>query len=259
MILAGGTVTLIDIRSRKEQPGLVVSLDRLAELRGIGRDGDFVSIGARSTVSDILSSRLLAEVAPSLVGASRSFAGQMVRNAATIGGNVACGSPAADLVPPLLSLDAELELTSSSGTRRVKLANYYVGYKKDVRQLDEIITRILLPALPVNSFNAFYKLARRKGDAITITGIAVTTALQDGVCIMARIGLASVAPTPMRAAKAAALLEGKAPTPELIENTAELAMQECAPIDDVRASGGYRSQMVKVLTRRLLVEAFKQL
>ncbi len=259
LMLAGGTVTLVDIRSRKEQPGLVVSLNRIPELRGIGGEGKTISIGARTTVSDILSSQAIAEAAPSLVDAARIFGGQMVRNAATIGGNIACGSPAADLVPPLLSLDAEVELASRSGTRLVKLADYYVGYKKDLRRPDEIITRVLLPTPPVNSVNIFYKLARRKGDAITITSVAVTAAVERGACSMARIALGSVAPIPMRAKKAEALLEGKRVSPDLVDEAAELAMQECAPIDDIRATSGYRRKMVKVLTRRLLTQAFERL
>lgn len=259
LMLAGGTVTLVDIRSRKEQPGLVVSLNRIPELRGIDGEGKTISIGARTTVSDILSSRAIAEAAPSLVDAARIFGGQMVRNAATIGGNIACGSPAADLVPPLLSLDAEVELASRSGTRLVKLADYYVGYRKDLRRPDEIIARVLLPTPPANSVNTFYKLARRKGDAITITSVAVTAAVEGGACSMARIALGSVAPIPMRAKKAEALLEGKRVSPGLVDEAAELAMQECAPIDDIRATSGYRRKMVKVLTRRLLTQAFERL
>lgn len=259
MILAGGTVGLVDIRSGKERPDLVISLDRVPELVGIDREGGAISVGARCTVGDILNSDVISRVAPSLIEASRIFAGQMVRNAATIGGNIACGSPAADLVPPLLSLDAEIELASRSGRRRVKLSDYYVGYKKDVRRPDELIIRVLLPALPSRSYNSFYKLARRKGDAITIAGAAVTVALQGNVCAMARIALGSVAPVPMRARKSEALLEGKAFTSSIVDEAAELAMQECAPIDDVRASSAYRKKMVKVLTRRLLIGALEQL
>jgi CO/xanthine dehydrogenase FAD-binding subunit len=259
MLLAGGTVALVDIRSGKERPDLVISLDRIPELLGIDRDGEAVAIGARCTVTDILTSDVIARVAPSLVAASRIFAGQMVRNAATIGGNIACGSPAADLVPSLLSLDAEVELASRDGRRRLKLADYYLGYKKNVRRPDELIVRVLLPALPANAYNAFYKLARRKGDAITVTGTAVTVVLQGNRCAMARIALGSVAPVPMRARKAEGLLEGKAFTLPLVEEAAELAMQECAPIDDVRATAAYRRKMVKVLTRRLLTGALEQL
>lgn len=255
MLLAGGTVSLVEIRSRKERPDLVLSLDGVRELTGIREERDQIAIGARTTVSEILSSELIARLAPSLVEAATIFAGQMVRNAATIGGNIACGSPAADLVPPLLSLDAELELASTIGTRRVSLADYYTGYKKDVRKPEEVIVRVILPRLPANRHNAFYKLARREGDAITVTSVAVTLAVQKRVCGHVRIAIGSVAPVPLRARNAEAVLEGKPPSAALLEAAAEAAMRECSPIDDVRATAAYRRKMVKVLTRRLLTQA----
>lgn len=255
MLLAGGTVALVDIRSRKEQPEVVVSLDKIGELKGIRREAEAIRIGARATVSDILNSREIAASAPSLIEAAKIFAGQMVRNTATVGGNIGCGSPAADLVPPLLSLDAEVELVSRSGTRRVDLAGYFTGYRKDVRRADEIISAVLVPAQPANSVNAFYKLARRKGDAITIVGVAVSVAMSGKTCSHVRIALGSVSPFPMRARRAEALLEGRQISAALVEDAAEAAMRECSPIDDVRATASYRSKMVKVLTRRLLLQA----
>lgn len=257
MLLAGGTVALVDIRSRKEQPELVVSLDKIAELRGIRREGEAIRIGARTTVSDILNSQEIAVSAPSMTEAAKIFAGQMVRNVATIGGNVGCGSPAADLVPPLLSLDAEVELTGRSGARRVGLVNYFTGYRKDVRRADEIISAVWVPAQPANSVSAFYKLARRKGDAITIVGVAVSVATSGRTCRHARVALGSVSPFPMRARRAEALLEGREISAALVEDAAEAAMRECSPIDDVRATASYRSKMVKVLVRRLLLQAFE--
>lgn len=256
MVLAGGTVALVDIRARKEQPEVVVSLDKVAALRGIVREESALRLGARTTVSDVLASPELAAAAPSLTQAAGLFAGQMVRNAATVGGNIGCGSPAADLVPPLLSLDAEVELASSTGARRIALADYFIGYRKDVRRADEVIASVRLPAPPPGNVNAFYKLARRKGDAITVVGIAVSAAMREGTCASARIALGSVSPYPMRARKAEALLEGRRPSLALIEEAAEQAMRECAPIDDIRATAAYRAKMVKVLTRRLLTQAF---
>lgn len=257
MLLAGGTVALVDIRARKEQPQLVVSLDKIAEFKGIRREGSVIRIGARTTVSEILDSREIAASAPSLIQAANIFAGQMVRNVATIGGNIACGSPAADLVPPLLSLDAEVELVSRSGTRRIDLASYFTGYKKDARREDEIISAVLVPARPANSANVFHKLARRKGDAITVVGVAVSVATTGQTCSHARVALGSVSPFPMRARRTEAVLEGRKISAARIEDAAEAAMQECSAIDDIRATAGYRSKMVKVLTRRLLIEAFE--
>lgn len=259
MLLAGGTVALLDIRSGKLDPKVVVSLDGVDGLRGIRREGKAVVIGARTTVSDILASADLAAAAPSLLEASELFAGLMVRNAATVAGNIACGSPAADLVPPLLSLDAEVELAGAGKSRRVALADYYRGYKQDVREAGELIARVVLPDPEPGDFNAFYKLARRKGDAITVVGVAVTVRLSGGACGKVRIALGSVSPAPMRATAAEAVLEGRALSADLIEAAAEAAERECSPIDDVRASAAYRRKMVRVLVRRLLGQAAEKL
>lgn len=257
MLLAGGTVALIDIRAGKLDPRMVVSLDRVPGLREITRDGQALVIGARTTVTDLLESPLIAELAPSLAEAAGMFAGLMVRNAATVGGNIATGSPAADLVPPLMALDAQVELTRAGATRQVPLAEFYTGYKRNVRTPGEIITRVILPDPQSGDHSSFYKLARRKGDAITVVGVAVTVRLKDGVCSRARIALASVAPMPVRATTAEIQLEGRPLTVEIIEAAAAAAETASSPIDDVRASGVYRRKMVRVLVRRLLGRAIE--
>jgi carbon-monoxide dehydrogenase medium subunit len=254
--LAGGTNLIVDIRARREWPERVVSLGRIAELRGIRSGAERIEIGARTTVSDLLASPDIAVAAPSLVDAARVFAGQMVRNTATVAGNIACGSPAADLVPPLMSLGAEVTLASKAGERTVPLDEYFLGYKQDARKPDELITRIAWPRLPASAANSFYKLARRKGDAITITGVAVTVAADGGKCSMARIALGAVAPVVLRAKKAEAMLKGQTLTPDLIGQAAATAPGECSPIDDVRASAEYRLHTVEALTRRLLSQGW---
>ena len=258
-VLAGGTNLIVDIRAKRLRPARVIALDRLHELCGIDGSGGRISIGARTTVSDLLASPDIAAAAPSLVQVAKCFAGQMVRNTATVAGNIACGSPAADLVPPLMSLDAEVTLASKSGTRSVRLDQYFLGYKQDVRRRDELITRISWPRLPKNADNAFYKLARRQGDAITVTGVAVTLCVTNRVCEKARIALGAVAPVVVRAKKAEALLEGKKLTPEIIDAAAQQAVMECKPIDDIRASAEYRRHTVGVLTRRLVSQAWERL
>ena len=257
--LAGGTNLLVDIRARRERPARVVGLGHVDELQGMDCDDQRITIGARTTVSDLLAWPEMVDAAPSLIAAARVFAGLMVRNAATVGGNIACGSPAADLVPPLLSLDAEVTLASATGTRTVALDAYYRGYKQDVRRPDELITTISWPRLPKHSANSFYKLARRAGDAITITGVAVTLAVANGACAKARIALGAVAPVVLRAKKAEALLEGAVLSPALIAAAAAQAVAECSPIDDIRASADYRRHTVEALTRRLVSRAWQEL
>ena len=257
--IAGGTNLIVDIRAKRERPDRMVGLGEVDELLGMVFGPERISIGGRTTVSDLLRSPEIAGEAPSLIEAARLFGGLMVRNTGTVAGNIASGSPAADLVPPLLVLDAELTLASASATRTLALDDYYLGYKQDARRPDELITRISWPRLPENSANTFYKLARRKGDAITVTGVAVALSVADGTCTRARIALASVAPVVLRAKQAEAVLEGRALTPALIAEAAEAAAATCTPIDDIRASAGYRRHTVEALTRRLVTQAWDRL
>jgi carbon-monoxide dehydrogenase medium subunit len=254
--LAGGTNLVVDLRAKRISANTLVGLGRIGTLRAIERRNGRVAIGGGTTLSDILRDPGMAEAAPSLLESARVFAGQMVRNTATVAGNVCCGSPAADTVPPLLSLDAELTLTSSSGARVVPLADFFLGYNEDQRRPDELVTEIAWDAPPAGSANLFYKLARRKGDAITVAGVAVTIAAEAGRCSRARIALGAVAPIVKRARDAEALLEGRALTPELIEAAAQRAVEDSSPIDDIRASADYRRHAVHVLTRRLLTQAW---
>lgn len=259
MPLAGGSNLIVDIRARRVAPDRLISLGRIGELRGIRFAGKRMTLGGRTTVSDLMRSPEVAAHGASLVDSARVFAGQMVRNTATVAGNIACGSPAADLVPPLLSLDADVVLTSTSGSRRVALADYFTGYKQDVRRSDELITAIGWDVPGPRSASRFYKLARRKGDAITVTGVALTMGVVNGVCSKARIALGAVAPIVMRATAAEALLEGQRLTAALIDEAGRKAAEECSPIDDIRASADYRRHTVHMLTRRLVNEAWAQL
>lgn len=257
--IAGGTNLIVDMRAKRERPDRVVGLGKVGELRGMDFGADRISIGGGTTVTDLLQSPDVAGAAPSLVDSARLFAGLMVRNTATVAGNIACGSPAADLVPPLLSLDADVTLASTAGTRTLPLDEYFLGYKRSVRRPDELITRISWPRLPSPSVNTFYKLARRKGDAITVTGVALTLAAAGGVCTRARIALGAVAPIVFRAREAEAILENRALTPVLIDEAAAAAVAASSPIDDVRASADYRRHTVGALTRRLVAQAWERL
>ncbi len=257
--LAGGTNMIVDLRARRAKPVRLVGLGKIEALRGIRIADGRVTLGARTTMSEILHHPGLAEQAPSLVAQARVFGGQMVRNAATVAGNICSGSPAADVVPPLLALDAEVTLARPGGTRVVPLHKFFLSYKRDARAPGELMTEIAwkLPQAP--SAELFYKLARRKGDAITVVGVAVALDVENGVCARARVALGAVAPVVKRATAAEALLTGQALTPALIEEAARRAVQEVDPIDDIRASAGYRRHTVHALTRRLVTQAWDRL
>ena len=134
--LAGGTNVLVDVRSQRLAPERIVDLGRIGGLRGITVDGGRVTLGPRTTVSDLLASEEIAATAPALVESARVFAGQMVRNTATVAGNIACGSPAADLVPPLLALDAEVTLTGTTGSRTLAQTEVFQATSVSYRDMD---------------------------------------------------------------------------------------------------------------------------
>jgi carbon-monoxide dehydrogenase medium subunit len=158
-----------------------------------------------------------------------------------------------------LVLDAQVTLHSTRGTREVPLAEFFIDYKHNVRAPDELLTCVAWPKPPSNSADLFHKLARRKGDAVTVVGIAVALTLDGDKCRRARIALGAVAPTVKRATRAESMLEGESLTPALIEAAARQAADAGSPIDDVRATGEYRRHGVHVLTRRLLNQAWEKL
>lgn len=256
--LAGGTNLLVDIRARTAAPRALLALGRVRGLRGISIGAERISLGACTTVSDLLRNLELHRQAPSLIAAARVFAGQMVRNTATVGGNLCYGSPAADLVAPLLALDAELTLASRGGARTLPLAEFLVDYKRTARRDDELLTGVSWRRPGACSSNLFQKLARRRGDAITVVGVAVAVSAAAGRCRGARIALAAVAPTVVRARGAERVLEGEVPTPERIDEAAGEALAATRAIDDVRASAGYRRHCTYVLVRRLLERGWKE-
>lgn len=259
MPLAGGTNLIVDLRARNVAPDVLLSVGRLSGLRDIEIEDGRVSMGGSVTVSEILRHPERSRFGPALVGAANVFGGQMVRNTATIGGNICCGSPAADLVPPLLALDAVVTLECRDGSRGVPLAEYFTGYKSSVRKPNELLTRISWPEPPAGTTSLFYKLARRKGDAVTVVGVAISLAMENGICTRARIALGAVAPIVIRVRSVEEMLEGNALDPELIEAAARGAAKQSSPIDDVRASGKYRKQQVFVLVRRLVSQAWQSL
>ena len=169
------------------------------------------------------------------------------------------GDPAADVVPPLLALDAEVTLASPGGTRVVPLHEFFLGYKEDARAPGELMTEIVWDFPQAPRAELFYKLALRKGDAITVVGVAVALTVENGICAHARVALGAVAPFVKRARGAEALLTGQALTPASIEAAAQRAVQEVDPIDDIRASAGYRRHTVHALTRRLVTQAWTRL
>jgi len=175
-----------------------------------------------------------------------------IQNLGTVGGNLCNASPAADVAPPFLLMDAVLTLASTRGERRVSIHDFFQGPRRTVLQADEILKEIFVPEVPGRRGATYLKLGRRKAMEIAIVGIGVAIHLNgsDQVVSECRIAMGSVAPTPMRARRGEEILRNQEVRDELIEEVAVVAAEEASPISDVRASREYRLDMIRVLCRR---------
>ena len=252
VILAGGTDLVPRINTYHLRPEVLVYIGK-AGLDYIKEEkGKFV-IGAATPMAKIAGSKLLARKAGALVEAAAQAGTQAVRTAATIGGNLANASPAADLATPLLAMDAELSLVGPKKKRVVPLKDFFTGPGKTVLQAGEMIAEITVP-VPKGK-TVFVKLGRRKALTLSVVNAAVRLEMKGKKCQEARIALGSVAPLPLRCAKAEGMLQGKGMDSKLIADCAAEAIAATSPIDDHRASAWYRKQAGTVLVSRALAEA----
>jgi CO/xanthine dehydrogenase FAD-binding subunit len=245
--LGGGS----DLMVHKPE-GIRAMIDiRHAGMGEVGREnGDYV-IGGGALLRD--AEAALAEVAGGMLSqALRETAPWLIRNAATVSGNIANASPAADSVPALLALDARLSLRGQ-GESDVPLQDIQIGPHHTALG-NRLIEQIRVPADAAGRHAAFIKLARSKSD-LAIANVAVSFHLQGSVMSSVRIALGAVAPTPFRAAATEALIEGKELTPELLDAVDSTVQGEASPIDDWRATAAYRRRMSGVLVRRALARA----
>jgi carbon-monoxide dehydrogenase medium subunit len=251
-VLAGGTALLIDMRHGEFQPRHVVSLWKIPGLDVLRANGA-LEIGTLQTVR-ALGDSLDRPVLAGLREAAEQLGSWQVQNMATVGGNICKASPGADLVPPLLCLDARLDLQSAHKRRDIPLDGFLIGPDQTAIDTGEILVKILVPPPPLRSGTAFLKIMRRQALDCSIVSVCSRITLEaDGLtCKEARIGLAAVAPNPFRAKRAEAALAGVRLDDESIRHAAELARSEAHPITDVRASAEYRSRLVAVLVERAI-------
>ena len=240
-VVAGSTDLGVQVNIFGSRPSLTIAIDRLEELREFSFGTDEVRLGAALTLTEI--ERRLAGRVPLLAQLMPQFASRLIRNGATIGGNLGTGSPIGDTPPALLALDASLVLASSRGERVVPLAEYFTGYRQTVKEPDELIRTIVIP-LPLAPMTAFHKIAKRRFDDISSVAIGYAVLVSDGVVREARIGLGGVAATPLRARATEAALVGRPWTEETVRIAAGVMAAEGTPMDDHRASSSYRSAML---------------
>ena len=272
--VAGSTDWGVDVNLRGSRAPLVVAIDRLPELRGVRFHDDVVEIGGAVPLSEI--ERRVAGRVPLLAQLLPQFASRLIRNRATLGGNLGTASPIGDAAPALLALGASVVLAGADGTEReVALDEYFTGYRASVRRRDELIRTVRIPlarreqrdaastrrdpsrdGVPddrsrqggaergARTLTAFHKIAKRRFDDISSVAFAFALDLDDGVITSARIGLGGVAATPVRAYAAEEALAGRPWDAATVAAASVVLEREGTPLDDHRASAAYRTRML---------------
>jgi carbon-monoxide dehydrogenase medium subunit len=258
-VVAGGTDLLPQLKNGLLKPPCVVDLSGVPELRALSDDGTRgLRIGAAVTARALELDPRVRAAYPAVAESAALIGSVQIRNLATVGGNLCNAAPSADMAPPLLALDAEAVIGGPNGRRRVPLASFFAGVRRTVLAPDELLVEIALPARAARSGGHYLRHTPRRELDIAVVGVASQVTLTDGVCGTVRIALASVAPTPVRAAAAEAAFTGQPPSPALVERAAELAVEAAQPISDQRGSADFRRHLVRVLTRRTLTTALER-
>jgi carbon-monoxide dehydrogenase medium subunit len=251
-IVAGATDLILEIeRGVRKGIDTLIDVTRIPNLDHITIDEDnVIHLGPLVTHNHCVESRLIRARAYPLARAAWEVGAPQIRNRGTIAGNLITASPANDTITPLMALDASITLQSINGTRTVALRDFYTGVRKTVMQPEEMLVDISFPALETTARGTFIKLALRRAQAISIIDVAVILDMNANSVRSAAIALGAVAPTIIRAPVAEKYLIGKRLTDEVFEEAARLTMESCKPIDDIRGSAAYRSEMVRVCTLR---------
>ena len=255
-LLAGGTDVLVDLKSARYAVGHLVALGAIKSLRGAARTRDGLRIGALTTIAELDRSPLIAGAYAALRDATSQMATPQVRNAATVGGNVAGAVPCADLPPVLIAMGARALLWSAKGERTVPLEGLIVGPRRTILRDDELLAAIDVPAPPARFGAAYARFGLREANSIAVAGVAAAVALNDdGTVSSARVALCAVAPVPKLVKSAASALVGRVLDEAACVQAAAAASAEAEPISDLRGSADYRRRLVSTLTRRALAAA----
>ena len=250
-LLAGGHSLLPMMKLRFAQPGALIDINRIPELRGISEQGGVIRIGAMTSENELIASPLLQAKLPLLVEAALLIADPQVRNRGTIGGDIAHGDPGNDHPAISMALDATFVLQGPKGERQVKAVDFFHGTYMTALAEDEILTAILIAPFAAGTGYAYQKLKRKTGDWAT-AGAAVVLRMAGGVVSHASIGLTNVASTALRASEAEAALVGKPLTDASIDAAVQAVRAICDPAEDLRGDVEYKTAMAGEMTRRAI-------
>ncbi len=256
-IVAGGTDLIPRIKLREVSPGFLIGLEGIPGLDSITySEADGLRFGPLVTLASIEASPVVRERFNILYQAVHSMASSQVRNLGTVGGNLCNAAPSADTAPALIAMGAKLKLVAPGTERTIPVEQFFTGPSQTVLKRGEILVEIQIPDSALCNSGVYIKHTIRQAMDLAIVGVAVSVTIQNGICQDARIALGAVAPTPMRALRAEALLRVKSKDDRLFRAAAKEAALECQPITDIRGSAEYRREMVEVLTRRALEQAW---
>ena len=255
-LMAGGTDLLIVMKDRLLTPEYVISLEKIPGLDEITYDAEAgLRVGAMTRTRALEKHPTVRELYTALAEGAAEIGSIQIRHLATLGGNICHASPAADTVPALLVFDAQVKIASADGERTVSIDQFFTGPGRSVLKTGEIVTAFECPPRSANEGSQYIKYKIREVMDLAFVGVASAVKLDNGAVADTRIGLASVAPTPIRATDAEAIVNGRPLTDGLLDEAAEAASAQCTPISDLRCSAEFRREMVGVLTRRTLQTA----
>lgn len=253
-VIAGGTDLMTEIREGKLEAELLVDITRIPELRFIREEGNQTSLGPLTTHAELVSSMPIMRGAPVLGRAAHSVGSVQIRNMGTIGGNIVNASPAADTIPALVVLGAQVVLERRGGERILPITDLYLGPYRTVIKPQELLTKITFDKVSNGWSSSFIKLARRKALAIARMNVAVLAKMEGKRAKEVRISVGSSTPTPCRMEKAEALLKGAVPSAAIIKEASQAVAQEMVERSGLRSSTGYKRPAVQGLVKRALQE-----
>jgi carbon-monoxide dehydrogenase medium subunit len=251
-VLSGGQSLLPLLKLRLGSAAHLVDIGRIPGLEYVREEDGQLKIGGRTRESELEHSPIVGERYPLLADVTAVIADPLVRNLATVGGNLAHGDPANDHPAAMLALGASVVATGPGGTRTIAIDDFFLGLFSTALEPDEILTEIRIPQPPPRSGGAYVKLERKVGDFATAAAAVQLTLGSGGKVARVGIGLTNAGPTPVRAAEAERYLTGKQPGEEAIPEAARLAAAAASPSADRRGAIEYKRQMARVLTGRAL-------
>lgn len=258
-LLAGGTDLLVDLKVGRRAAGHLVSIHRIATLRGVSESAEGLRIGALATISELDRHPFVQSRLAGIRDATSRLAAPQIRNMATVGGNLACAVPCADLPPILITLRASVLIWSPAGERRLPMEEFVLNVRKTALQTGEVLSAVLVPHPPERFGAAYARLSLREGNAIAVAGVAASLQLDAGGRIAAaRVALGAVAPISKLVSGAREALEGRAPGSDAFAQAARQAAEAAEPICDLRGTAEYRRTAVEVLARRALQSALER-